>query len=341
MSRLPGLIGLCQSDVNGVAEAVNTAQERLIYAKESGEEGWFNTFAEIVFNVSRAQPYITLPREVARLEVINVCNKPIPVQNQFYEYLSFGNGRMPKTDRRCAGPEIKEAYSRNNAVVFTEMTSAPQFISVYLTDAQDIGKRILIQGLDADGATIYSQDNENQVTGVFLALASPSVMTAMTLSDLQGIQKDITVGQVRIYQHDPNTGDEVLLLTMEPGEMTASYRRYYFSNLPCGCCAAPGATDDTTVQVTAIAKLEPIPVRVDTDWLLIQNRQAIIAECQSVRYDEMDTQAAKQMARERHEHAIGLLNGELAHYIGKESVAVGFAPFGSARLSRRRIGSLI
>jgi hypothetical protein len=275
------------------------------------------------------------------LEVINVCTYPVPVQNQFYEFLSFGNGRMPKSDRRCAGPEIREVYTRNNAVVFTEMTSAPQFISVYLTDAQDVGKRILVQGLDADSSSIYSQDNMNQVAGVFLTLNSPSVMTAMTLSALTGLQKDITVGPVRVFQHDPNTGEEELLLTMEPGEMTASYRRYYLGNLPCGCCRAPGTSDESLVQVTAIAKLEPIPVSVDTDYLLLQNKEAIIAECQSVRYDEMDTQAAKQMARERHDYAIGLLNGELSHYIGKESLAVGYAPFGSARLRNRRIGSLI
>lgn len=339
MSRLPSLIGACQSDVNVIAEAVNTAQQRLIYAREAGEEGWYGSFAEIVFNVSRAEPYITLPREVARLEVINVCNHPVPVNNQFAEYLRFGNGRMPKQHRHCAGAQIREMYSRNNAVTFTEMTNAPQFISVYITDAQDVGKRILIQGLDADNETVYSQDNSNQVTGVFLTMNSPSVMTTMTLSALQGIQKDITVGVVRVYQHDPATGDEILLLTMQPGEMTAQYRRYYLHNLPTNCCQTPG--NPSTVQVTAIAKLEPIPVAVDTDYLLLQNMQAIIAECQSVRYDEMDTTSAKQMARERHEYAIGLLGGELVHYIGKDSLAVGFAPFGSARLARRRIGSLI
>ncbi|MGP1665463.1 MAG: hypothetical protein ACTS5I_06035, partial [Rhodanobacter sp.] len=317
-----------------IAEAANTAVQRLIYAREAGDEGWNGSFAEIVFNVSRAEPYVTLPREIARLEVINVCNHPVPVSNQFAEYLRFGNGRMPKQHRHCAGAEIREMYSRNNAVTFIEMTAAPQFISAYLTDAQDVGKRILIQGLDADSQVIYSQDNSNQVTGVFLTLNSPSVMTAMTLTALQGIQKDITVGPVRIYQHDPTTGDEILLLTMQPGEMTAQYRRYYLHSLPTNCCQTPG--NPSTVQVTAIAKLEPIPMVVDTDYALLNNLQAIIAECQSVRYDEMDTTSAKQMARERHEYAIGLLNGELAHAQGKDSLAVGFAPFGSARLAKRR-----
>lgn len=332
-------MGICQNNVNALANVVNSAQRRLLYAREGGEEGWYGTWAEIVFNVSRAEPYITLPREVARLEAINVCNTPVMIQNQFFEYLTFGNGRMPKDWQQHQG-EVRQMYSRNNAVTFTEMSNTPQFISAYATDELDVGKRILVQGLDADSNTIYSLDGAGQVTGSFLSLAFPTpVTTAMTLSQLAGLQKDITFGPVRIYQHDPTTGDEVLLLTMQPGEQTAQYRRYYLHNLPCNCCQSPN--DPSLVQVTALAKLEPLPVRVDTDWLLIQNLEAIIEECASIRYSEMDTMQAKQMAAERHRQAIGLLNGELNHYIGKESIAIGFSPFGSAKLGRQRIGTLI
>ena len=84
-SRLPSLVGLCQNNVPEIANYVNSAQRRLIYAKEAGNEGWYGTWAEIVFQVSQDAPYITLPREVDRLEVINVCDIPVRVENQFYE----------------------------------------------------------------------------------------------------------------------------------------------------------------------------------------------------------------------------------------------------------------
>lgn len=345
-SRMPSLVGLCQDNVPAIANYVNSAQRRLLYAREARDEGWYGTWAEIVFLVSQDAPYITLPREIARLEAINVCNVPVRVQNQFYEYLTFGDGRMPKSNVWLGNPGyITQALSRNNAVTFLEMTNAPQYITVYVTDALDADniKRVLLQGLDADGNPIYSQDVENNVVGTFLTLTVPSVTSAMTFSAITGIQKDITVGQVRFYQHDPTTGAETLILTMEPGETTAQYRRYYLHKLPWSCCNIneTASTDPQQIQVTALAKMELIPAKVPTDWLLIQNLEAIIEECQSVRYSEMDSLSAKQMASERHKQAIGLLNGEQAHYLGLTQPAVRFSPFGSARLTRLKIGRLI
>jgi hypothetical protein len=339
MSRLNSVIGLCKEDVPGIANMVNTAQQRLLYCVEAGEEGWWGTWAEIAFNVSRSQPYITLPREIARIEAINVLNRPVTINNQFYEYLNFGNGRMPKTREWCHAARVTEGFTRNNAVLFTELTNTPQYITVYYTDVQDIGKRVMVEGLNVDGEPVTSQDEQgNVLQGEFLTLQSPSAQNSTPLVQVTGIQKDVTVGIVRIYQHDPTTGDEVLILSMQPGEMTASYRRYYFEDLPRSSCAS---SSETEIQITALAKLDPIPVHVDTDYLLIQNLEAIIEECASVRYSEQDNPISKQMAQERHIQAVRMLNGELNHFIGKESVAVGFAPFGSARLSHQKVGSLI
>lgn len=348
-SRLPSLVGLCQDNIPGIANFVNSAQRRLLYAPEARDEGWFGTWAEIAFNVSQCSPYITLPRDIARLEAINVCNVPVPVRNQFYEYLTFGNGRMPKDNVwRNSNGILTNAYSRNNVPLFTDMTNSPQYIVAYITDSQDVGKRTLIEGNDMDGNPIYSLDVTNNVTGTFLTFASPSISTTMVLSEVTAIQKDVTIGEVRYYQHDPNTGDEILLLTMQPSETTASYRRYYLHNLPRTCCAvdelATGCTtarSSTTIQVTALAKLELIPVKVPTDYLLIQNLEAIIEECQSVRYSEMDEPTALQMSMNRHKSAIGFLNGEQAHYQGITQPAVAFYPFGMARLRRQKIGTMI
>jgi hypothetical protein len=331
------VVGKCQDDVPGIAGYVNSAQRRLLTCKEGTDEGWWGTWAEIAFNVSCAQPYITLPREVARLELVDLCQRPIQLHNQFFEYLQFGNGRLPKQHPRCRC-EITSAYTRNNVVTFREMTNAPQYLTAYITDVRDVGKRILFQGLDDVNNIIYSTDVTEQVTGVFVPLNTPFVQSPMTFNHISGIQKDVTYGPVRIYQHDPTTGEEILLLTMEPGEQTASYRRYYFQSVPLNCC---GTNVPGEVQVTAIAKLELIPVVTDTDYCLIQSLEAIIEECQGVRYSEMDNPSAFQLQQAHHKNAVGFLNGELNHYVGKNSVAVNFAPFGSAHLRRIKVGRLV
>jgi|SRR5262245_8235504 len=339
-SRLPGLIGACVGDTLTITQAVNDAQRRLLMCREATDDGWWGTWAEVAFNVSRCEPYITLPREIARLEALNACDRPVLIRNQFYEYLNFGNGRMPKLARRCSQINTLQSYTRNNAVTFTDLYNAPQYINVVITDDRDIGKKTLIGGLNSAGNIVTSTNAQTQVQGEFVVMNSPFVRTVTLWNSITAIQKDTTYGIVHYYQFDPDTGDEVLLLSMEPTEQTASYRRYYFHNLPRGCCPTPGTSDNVLVQVTAIAKLDLIPVVVDTDYCLIQSKEAIIEECQSIRYAGMDSPQAKQLAVEAHVRAVEYLNGELNHFIGKNQVAVGVKPFGSAKLNRQLIGKL-
>ncbi len=329
------MLGLCADDIPRIAQAVNTAQRRLLFAKEAGDESWYGTWSEISFTASSTSPYVTLPRDVARLEHVAVCDCPAPVNNQFYEYLQFGNGRMPKSYLSCG--QMLQGYSRNNAVTFHDLASTPQYISVYPTAAEDAGKRVLLQGTDLNGNIVYSRDVLQKVTGVFVSLSYPFISTPFAFGSITGIQKDVTAGPVLFFQVDASTGEQSLLHTMEPSETTANYRRYYFGPLPNSCCCGV----DGQVQIRAIAKMELIPVAVDTDYTLIQNVEAIIEEAASARYSTIDTLSAKQMAAERHKQAIDLLNGELTHYLGQESPAIVFAPFGSARLEHRMIGNLI
>lgn len=339
-SRLPSLLGLCTADTPQIANYVNSAQRRLLMCREAGDEGWYGTWAEVAFNaVSCATPYITMPREIARIEKIDVCSNPVQIQNQFYEYLDYGNGRMPKIwNHTC----VVQAYTRNNSVTFVDLYNTPVILRVYATNASDMNsaKRVLFQGWDSNDSVIYTQDGFENVSGIFVNISSPFSDTPLSFNRLTGVQKDVTAGDIQIFMVDPTTGTETLILIMQPSETTASYRRYYLNNLPANCCYNPslGVLD---LQVTAIVKLDLIPVVTDTDYCLIQNLEAITEECQSVRYSEMDSESAKKMAAERHTQAVRMLQGELVHYMGKTTAAVNFAPFGTARLERQKIGTLI
>lgn len=342
LSRLPKAVGLCASDLPGLLAYLNAAEPRLLYAEEAGEEGWFGTWAEMIFTVRASQPYLTAPRRVARLEYITVCDKPVEIQNQFYEYLRFGNGRLPKACLETCRTPVLRAYSRNNAVLFKDISSPPQLVKVYRTDAADIGKRVLIQGLDSNGNNVYEMDGSERVDGEYLTFADADTFALSTYqwNALNGIQKDLTDGPVQIFQVDPSTGVETLLSTMEPGEKVASYRRYYFNPVPPVCCVTSALTEED-VTVSAIVKLDHVPLMVDTDYTVIQNLEAFIEECQAIRYSTMDSIASQQLSQVHHKRAIKLLNGELAHYLGKQQPAVIFAPFGSAPLIKRKVGTLI
>ena len=359
MSGLPETVGLCVGDVQGIARYTNRSQERLLYAKEAGDDGWNGTWAEIAFQVSCPPttaaptlpgPYWTAPRGVARLEAVDLCDMPIRVNNQFVEYLEFGNGRMPKRFFSCHPNSVRQVYTRNNVPTFVDLSNPPQILQVVFTNPADAGKRMLLQGLDNNNNVIYTQDGLNQVNGVFVVAPNPGIASfvnpPMRFNQIYGVQKDITLGPVNLFQVDPTTGNQILLLTMEPTEQTASYRRYFFNNLPASCCFPLNAQVPqnlpVALTVTGIVKMDLIPVFVDTDYLLLTCKEAIVAEAASIRYGEVDNQAANiQMSRARHQDAIRLLNGELTHFQGMDDPAVEWAPFGAARLEKQRIGTML
>lgn len=339
-SDLPELIGACANDLPRIRNAVNRAQERLLFAPEAGDESWCGTWAEMSFTVSRSSPYLTCPREVARLEVATVCNLPIVIHNQFFEFLKFGNGRMAQCNhwRKCTS--LTQAYARNNAVTFTDLSNAPQRLAIYITDDADNGRRVLLQGTDNNGNVIYSQDGLFQVQGIYVVLAKPFVMAPMQFNTLTGIQKDVTSGPIQIFQVDPSTAAQVLLSTMAAGEEVASYRRYFFDPVQFACCPTGGQTTPSPVNVTALVKLEPIPTVAAADYLLLTNKEAIISEAQSIRYEGMDTPTAKSMTVFHHKAAIRMLNGEIGHTQGVNLPDAQVKPYGSARLERQKIGLL-
>lgn len=348
LSRGPATIGICASDLPACCQILNAAQQRLLYARETSDTGFWGAWAQIVFNLSRTSPTFTAPREVGRLIAVDVCKYPIPVVNQWYEFLEFGVGYQPKSNT-CASDQcaIMRAYDRGVVPTFTDLTPTNKTIRVYPSDSADAGLRTLISGYDNNNQPLTSLDGPVQVNGVYVSfqlpfadLVVPGTTTQIEVSKLTGIQKDITIGPVSYYEVDLTSGAATLLLTMEPGETTAGYRRYFVNWLPRSCCNPPG-TVSTNVQVKALAKLELIPARVDSDYLLVQNLEALISECQSIRYSEIDGAESKQQAQERHVQAIRLLQGELTHYEGRNSPAIGFFPFGSAKLSNQRIGSML
>lgn len=333
-SRIPEAIGACAADNGKLIEIVNEAQQRLVFA--GGETGWWGSWFKTAFTVDgHADPYITTPRNIARLINIDVCRRPVRIQNEFYEFLEAGVGLQPS---RCGCNPI-ETYDRGLFPTFSDMAANTR-LRFYITDAADVSRRVLVQGTDQNGTTIYSLDGIDQVQGIYLDFTQPFVDMPFNMTTLTGLQKDYTVGPVRVFEVDQTTGIQRLILTMDPGEEVAGYRRYFLNGLPRNCCNVTDAAT-TTVQVTAMAKLALIPVAVDTDYLVIQNLAAMKEACMAVRFGEMDDAMSAGQEGLHSKKAIKLLNGELIHHLGKERPAINYAPFGTAHLNRQRIGSLI
>lgn len=343
-SRIPKVLGGCVNDLPSLASYINEAQERLI--KAGGETGWWGGWAKVVFQISRADPYIVLPRQFARAINLDVCRTPIKIQNSFFEFLYAGVGLQSRDDllatqtgRDWCG--IFAGFERNNVPTTRTLTPTNQLLRVYYTDARDQGRRVLIgPSKDQNGNYIYSQDGNNPVNGFYLTLAAPFTTSQMIVTDIEGIQKDPSYGDVLIYQVDATTGNQVLLSRYAPYETTPSYRKYFINRLPCGCCCHTAGNNctctdpDPFLPVTALVKYEYVPANLSTDFLVIGNIPALKEECLSIRYGEMDSPASVPLSERHHLKAIKLLNDELRHYLGELVPAIGFSPWGTAKLQR-------
>lgn len=346
--RMPeAALGVCQTDIPAAAAMANNAQEVLINA--GGENGWWGAWQEVVFNVDPRHPYITVPRGIQRLINMTFCRTGMAIHNQFYEFLEAGVG-LQDFRRWRDFPNCRDgcgnvgAYDRGTRVTMRDIEEN-QFLMALPTNPLDIGKRILVGPVqDANGNFIYTMDGNNQVNGFYLTLTATGATTNFTLAErgILGIQKDVTQGDVLLYQVDATTGAQVLLSRYAPTEINPVYRRYYLNDLPCGCpprvpvnpCISPLPVVCQSVRVSTMAKLDYIPVVYDTDFLTIGNLQALFAECKSQRFGNMDTPQAASLKNEFHKDAIRYLNEELNAFLGKMEPAVNFAPFGRARTNR-------
>lgn len=335
MSELPRSLGLCATNTAEISAAVNRATQRLI---NTASLGWWGCYERVYFNVNPADPYITLPRRYARLINMDVCTTPIRINNEFFEFLPGGPGLKPET--LCNIPDWSgtlAGYERPSVPTAVNLTATNQLLRIYITDARDIGLKVLIRGKDQNGLDIYSNDGTNDITGQYLTLASPFVTSAFIFSKIDSITKDITYGDIVLKQVDATTGTEVSLSRYAPGETNPIYRRYLITQLPIGCC--PGQA--TTVTITAIGKLEYVPVYQDTDVLVIGNIEALIQECQAMRYESMDVADSMKKAQFHHMKAIKALQNEQRHYLGEQQPAVTVNIFENAPLSRQSIGSML
>lgn len=338
-------LGLCATNVGALADAVNEAQECLINDPLAPDDGWYGSTVSLAVNVQvvngpNGYAYITTPQEIARLEFIDLCRRPIPIRNRFFEYLQFGIGLQPRPNScgngqivngGCGCGTITAAFERDNVYTLSDFPGTPQYVRIFPTDDADLGKLVLVHGNDQNDVPVTTTDPLTGVTvfGEYVAITSPFAQTInQFIGPLMGLNKEPTTGFVKFFAVDPSTGNQVPLSSMEPNETTSNYRRYLLNGLPAKCCD----TALGTVTLTSQARLDFTPVNADSDYLMIQSIPALAQEAQAQRYAKMDTVAAAKLEAKHHQKAINLLNGQLDLKFGKTQTAIIVPLFGSDRL---------
>lgn len=331
-SQIPELLGRCRTDTPALLDYVNEATQRLLLEDESG--GFWNLNQKMAFNVD-ANKNITAPREVARISDIAVCSQPIRIQNQFFEFLYAGDGLRPANGCDVPYNDVVQALDRGTVVTQVDLPTGNFYLRAYHGDARDIGKKITIAGLDQNGHVIREQHGINWDFSFDLTFASPFATSTFLVSKINAIAKDVTYEDVLLYAVDATTGVETLLARYAADETGPEYRRYYLDSLPSQCCNAV-----TPVQVVGLVKLAYVPVRQDSDFLLINNLISLKEECLAIKYNLCETETGYAIADRHHKEAIRLLNRELKTMEGPTTPAINVAIHGTAKLRNRGIGTI-
>lgn len=329
-SRLPRVLGVSPTSDDFTA-FINEGIERLI---QRGH--WEGTYQRI--NLCVNDGCLTFPRQVASISGITFCNSPIKSFNQWYEFLEEGNGTLYANgcNSSCPGPAFLD---RGHYPTLSDITGANKRIRIYPRSITDVGKKVLIKGYDENNNWIRTNlGSDGWIDGFYLTIADPFVDSDFDIKSITDVIKDETNDVVLMYELS-TAGVERLLGSYEPSERVASYRRFFISAFDghgtgCGCSTC------SSKSITALAKLEYMPVKNENDPLYISHRPAIKEICMSVRFGEMDTDRAQRQAILHEKRAIRELQHQQDNITPKNSIPVSMKVFGTAALNRRNIGGL-
>ncbi len=275
---------------------------------------------------------LTLPRQIANVESVAVCDRPITIRNQFFEWLETGVGL--RSDCNSSDGNCRNAcgdgslLDRGNTATFADIIPDAKKIKVYADISEAADAKILLQGLDDNGQWIITETSPG--SGVWQDGEKVSISTTPTtstkfFSSLVSVQKPVTNGNVRLYEYDTELTTQRALAIYEPDETNPTYRKMFVSALEGTRCCGCTSDDPNAIQVTVMAKLEFIPARRDEDWLLIGNLGALKLACMSLLKEENNLLAEADVYfnggqtkdGSRTVGAVGILRGEYRHYTGR------------------------
>lgn len=289
----------------------NEAQQRLI---QNGEM-FYGLFQRIQFCTDSG--CLVLPRQIAAVESVALCDHPITVRNRWYEFLETGHGL--RADGVCGdgGCGANQLLDRGETCAFADLIGVDKTIKVYTDVTEATDAVITLLGYDENSIWIRTLVSGDWIDGEQVSLSGGPHTSTKLFTSLTGVQKPITNGTVRLYEYDTTLTTQRAIAIYEPDETNPSYRKMFITGLDGSSCANCSGDDADTHQVTVMAKLEFIPARQDTDWLLIGNLPALKDEIQSIlKYEN-------NLAEEGafwHAKAIGTLRSETRHYLGHGAV---------------------
>src|SRR5215831_4435621 len=329
-SRLPSQVGSCGTDpLTGQTDPrflnlLNEAQERLVYAGM-----WWGLIQKWRFCATDG--CIALPSQFATLEAVAVCGRPIAVRDQFYEFLENGFGIRGQnittttqgTISPCCGGVsgvcgVQEALYRGHYPTFADIQPPGKQLQLVCDKLSDVGKTVLCLGYDDNNNWIRTLQNgvvsDGEVVSLSQAPGTNSVSNFSVVTDLQPPQN--LDGQWWLYEFTVSGGAQRLIGQYQYFDVRPTFARYFFPAILPTVGQPPGSCSQILVE--ALVKLEFIPAKRDTDYLIIGNLPALKELMMALQKaeDEPDALRKVQIVSAGTTVAKQILDLQLDHYLG-------------------------
>ena len=298
-SGLPDAVGMCSTrDRTKLIALINEVQQRLIT-----EGSWWGTTMR--YKCIATEGRLVWPRQVAAILAAAVCNSPIKNRDEFFEFIELGFG-LQDSDHIGEG-----LLARDTSPVFSQVVGSDKKLKLYCDLPADVGLESLFLGYDENNNWIRTMHLGALSDGEWIAASLAGTLSVNKFSVITGVQNPLASGTRRVYEYSTTTLLQRAIARYDYDETNPSYRVSYIAeNENCV------GTDSKTVEV--VAKLDFIPVRNDSDYLLIGNIPAITDLAAAiVRANKEATQQARAV---RIASGLNLakatLEAEVRHYRG-------------------------
>ena len=224
---------------------------------------------------------VTLPADVATVLAVSTDGQPTLMRDQWFQF-------------NINGPGIQQyvpflyADEQGQVSTFKDPSGPVKFIAE-IGNARDSGASIRVFGWDENGKRIYTTGANGVLEDGVLVPAvfgfSQPNPDAPAMARIERVQKAETNGFVKLIAINPDSNSSHTLIGYYlPWETAPSYRRI---RVP----------DRSWIRIKYRKK--DLEVRAETDWINIENRQALLLLLKSVKYSldgALDQAAAFEQA---------------------------------------------
>lgn len=310
--RIAAAIRMCPTTDMFVA-TINEAQERLIT-----QGAYWGLFAH--YRATTTSGLLVWPREVAAIIALTVNRCALRTRNMFWEFMDNGIGvQLPTncpnaTTAQVCGCGSMDVLDQGTLPVQTPITGVTSKVKVFRDLTVDDNTPVLILGYDQNGNWIRTVQGGVYQDGEVVLASAVGTLSVNIFSSITGVQKPITNGSIRLFAYDTLTLTLSDLAVYGYNETNPAYR----VSLIAGLNNCTNGTPQCCFTVDIIAKLDFVPVKNPTDYMLIgcipalkDMAQAIVSAESAPVGTQKDAIIASGLASARRS-----LEMELRHYNG-------------------------